>query len=109
MIIQNTSYYLVGILNSFYQDRGARAVFAMLFNELAEKFPERKLNQLKHLIHRNTYLYAFLKKMCIFYFQFLDSVISPLSCILTVCVKLSSLFNCFIYDTKLFSLLEPKA
>lgn len=54
MIIQNTFNYIVELLNSFYQDRGARAVFAMLFNQVAEKFPERKLKQLKQLIFRNT-------------------------------------------------------
>lgn len=54
MIIQNTFNYIVELLNSFYQDRGARAVFAMLFNQVAEQFPERKLKQLKQLIFRNT-------------------------------------------------------
>lgn len=68
MVIQNTYNYLVGILNSFYQDRGAHAVFAMLFNEVAEKFPEGKLKQLKHLIFRNAYLYLFLKRKCVFSF-----------------------------------------
>lgn len=39
----------IGILNIFYKDRGAGAMFAKLFNEVVELFPERKLNQLQDL------------------------------------------------------------
>lgn len=34
----------------FYKDRGAGGMFAKLFNELAEMFPERKLTRLQDLI-----------------------------------------------------------
>lgn len=34
----------------FYKDRGAGVMFAKLFNEIAELFPERKLNRLQDLI-----------------------------------------------------------
>lgn len=40
----------IGILNMFYKDRGAGVMFAKLFNEIAELFPERKLNRLQDLI-----------------------------------------------------------
>lgn len=55
----NTKYFLtifLGILNMFYQDRGASAVFAKLSNALAKEFPEEKLNQLHGLILGNTSL-----------------------------------------------------
>lgn len=34
----------------FYKDRGAGVLFAKLFNEIVELFPERKLNRLQDLI-----------------------------------------------------------
>lgn len=40
----------IGILNIFYKDRGKGAMFAKLSNDLAETFPERKLDRLQALI-----------------------------------------------------------
>lgn len=40
----------IGILKIFYKDRGAGVLFAKLFNEIVELFPERKLNRLQDLI-----------------------------------------------------------
>lgn len=34
----------------FYKDRGAGVMFAKLFNDIAELFPERKLDRLQDLI-----------------------------------------------------------
>lgn len=39
----------IGILNIFYKDKGSGVMFAKLFNEVVELFPERKLNQLQDL------------------------------------------------------------
>lgn len=47
----------VGILNMFYQDRGASAVFAKLSNALAKEYPEENLNQLHGLILGKTLLF----------------------------------------------------
>lgn len=57
--------YVLGILNVFYKDKGAGAMFAKLFNDLAETFPEKKLNRLQDLILGKNCLYVYLlKKNC---------------------------------------------
>lgn len=61
----NSLSIFVGILNMFYQDRGASAVFAKLSNALAKEFPEEKLNQLHGLVLGNT---ALLRKLAFLIF-----------------------------------------
>lgn len=44
------------VLSTFCVDGGTRVRFADIFNEIAETFPEEKLDQLKDLIKGNIYL-----------------------------------------------------
>lgn len=43
------------VLSTFCIDGGTRVRFADIFNEIAETFPEEKLDQLKDLIKGNNY------------------------------------------------------
>lgn len=47
----------------FYKDKGAGAMFAKLFNELAESFPEKKLIRLQDLIlGKRNFFYVYVLK-----------------------------------------------
>lgn len=47
-ILENVRFK--GGLDLFYDDRGTGVIFAAFFNELAEKIPATKINQLKNFI-----------------------------------------------------------
>lgn len=57
-ILYTIQYFNTGgaVLSKFCIDGGARVRFADIFSEIAETFPEEKLDQLKDLINGKIYL-----------------------------------------------------